>query len=180
MGATDVTSPSAGPAASAAGTLQPGSLAALRSTLDRRFWLIAGLATVGSLIVLGVPTAVIPNPFFIRMTPTETFNVVVWLASAPLIGLLVATYVRPLGYSNSHQAAEAGAGRATVGGVAAFLAIGCPICNKVVVAVLGVSGALSVFAPVQPLIGAVSVGLLGATLTWRLRARALRCERCAA
>src|SRR3970282_1369511 len=79
---------------STTGSLQPGSLAALRSTLRGRFWVVAGLATAGSLLLLGVPTAVIPNPLFIRMTPTETFNVVVWLASAPLIGLLLATHVR--------------------------------------------------------------------------------------
>ena len=58
--------------------------------MDGRFWLVAAFATAGSLLVLGVPTAVIPNPFFIRMTPTEGFNVVVWLISAPLIGLLIA------------------------------------------------------------------------------------------
>ncbi len=140
---------------------------------------MALLATLGSLLVLGVPTAVIPNPFFIRMTPTETFNVLVWLASAPLIGLLVATYVRPRRHAIGHQRDEPGAGRATLGGVAAYLAIGCPICNKVVVAALGVSGALSIFAPLQPLIGAASVALLGATLVWRFRARARRCGRCA-
>lgn len=167
----DLTSP--------AGALQPGSLTALRSTMDRRFWLVATLATAGSLLVLGVPTAVIPNPFFIRMTSTETFNVVIWLASAPLIGLLVATYVRPSRHIG-HRRDEPGAGRATLGGVAAYLAIGCPICNKVVVAALGVSGALSIFAPLQPLIGAASVAILGATLAWRLRTRARGCERCAA
>jgi hypothetical protein len=162
-----------------AGALQPGSRAALRSTIDARFCIFALLATFGSLLVLGVPTAVIPNPFFIRMTPTETFSVLVWLASAPLIGLLVATYVRPPRHAIDHRRDEPGAGRATLGGVAAYLAIGCPICNKVVVAALGVSGALSIFAPLQPLIGAASVALLGTTLAWRLRARTRRCERCA-
>lgn len=162
-----------------AGALQPGSFAALRSTVDGRFSIVALLATLGSLLVLGVPTAVIPNPFFIRMTPTETFNVVVWLASAPLIGLLIATYVRPARHAIGHDRDEPGAGRTTLGGVAAYLAIGCPICNKVVVAALGVSGALSIFAPIQPLIGAASVALLSGTLIWRLRARARRCERCA-
>jgi len=106
----------------------------LRSTLDERFWLVAGLATMGSLLVLGVPTAVIPNPFFIRMIPTEPFNVIVWLVSAPLIGLLIATYGRPPAPAVGDRGIERGAGRATLGGVAAFLAIGCPICNKVVVA----------------------------------------------
>lgn len=159
--------------------LRPGSLAALRSTMDGRFWLVAALATAGSLLALGVPSAVIPNPFFVRMTPTETFNLLVWLTSAPLIGLLVATYVRPPTHPLAHRRDEPGAGRTTIGSVGAYLAIGCPICNKVVVAAMGVSGALSIFAPLQPLIGAASVALLGATLAWRLRARARRCERCA-
>ena len=157
-----------------------GGLRPLRSTLDARFLLVAGIGTVGALVVLGVPTAVIPNPFFIRMTPTGMFNLVVWLASAPLIGLLIATYVRAPRHAAHHPAVEAGAGRATLGGIAAYLAIGCPVCNKVVVAALGVSGALGYFAPLQPLIGAGSVALLGATLVWRLRDRARRCERCAA
>ena len=159
--------------------LQPGSLQALKSTLDARFWLVAVGGTAAALLVLGVPTAVVPNPFFIRMTPTETFNVVVWVASAPLIGLLFATYVRPPTHAIGHDGGEPGAGRTTLGGIAAYLAIGCPICNKVVVAALGVSGALSYFAPLQPLIGAGSLALLGATLAWRLRARARRCARCA-
>ncbi|MBA2756694.1 MAG: hypothetical protein H0U37_04550 [Chloroflexi bacterium] len=150
----------------------------LRLTLSPRLWAVAGLMTLLSLIVLGVPSAVIPNPFFIRMTPTEPFNVAVWLLSAPLAGLLIATYlVRDGERSDVHT--DTGTKRVTLGGVGAYLAIGCPICNKVIVAVLGVSGALDVFAPMQPLIGAASVGLLAATLAWRLRMRARGCTRCA-
>ena len=160
--------------------LRPGSVAALRSTLDRRFLSVAIGATAGSLLVLGVPTAVIPNPFFIRMTPTDAFNVLVWLATAPLIGLLVATYVRPPLRAFDREHGEPGAGRTTVAGIAAYIAIGCPICNKVVVAALGVSGALNYFAPLQPIIGAASLVVLGGTLAWRLRDRARRCARCAA
>lgn len=161
-------------------TDRPDSVAALRSTLDERFWIVAIAATAGSLLLLGIPTAVIPNPLFVRMTPTETFNILVWLGSAPLIGLLIATYVHPPRVALRGEDGERGAGRATLGGVAAYLAIGCPICNKVIVAALGVSGALSYFAPLQPIIGAGSLALLGATLAWRLRDRARRCERCAA
>jgi len=58
------------------------------------------------------------------------------------------------------------------GGLAAFLAIGCPVCNKVALVLLGTSGALTVWAPLQPLLGIASVALLGATLAWRLRMRA--------
>ena len=145
--------------------------------LDGRFWLTALAATAAFLAILGIPTAVIPNPWFIRMTPTEPFNVATMLLSAPLMGLLTATYLAPS--PGMREGSGERSGRATVGGVAAYLAIGCPICNKIIVGVLGVSGALNVFAPVQPLIGAVSVALLSATLTWRLRRRSEDCVRCA-
>lgn len=149
----------------------------LRATLGHRFWAVALAGSVLTLLVLGIPTAVVPNPWFIRMTPTESFNVAVWLASALLAGPLIATYVvRSTGLD-----VDAGEGRTrtSLAGIGAYLAIGCPICNKIVVAALGVSGALNVFAPLQPIIGAASVLLLGATLAWRLRLRARRCAWCA-
>ena len=149
------------------------------TTLDRPFWLAAGAGTLLAALVLGVPSAVIPNPFFIRMTPTEPVNVAVWLASAPLAGLLLATYVSRRDVAAADPHADAGGGRATLGGIAAYLAIGCPICNKIIVGVLGVTGALNVFAPLQPVIGGASVALLVATLAWRLRMRGRGCTRCA-
>ena len=150
----------------------------LTATLDRSFWLVAAAGTLLVALVLDVPSAVIPNPFFTRMTPTEPVNIAVWLASAPLAGLLLATYVARRGPAALDAHADAGGGRATLGGIASYLAIGCPIYNKIIVGVLGVSGALNVFAPLQPLIGGASHALLAATLAWRLRMRARGCALC--
>lgn len=149
------------------------------ATLDRRFWIAVLAGTLLAFLVLGVPTAVIPNPWFTRMTPTEPFNVAVMLVSAPLMGALLATYASRGALAHDDVHADGGGGRASLGGIAAYLAIGCPICNKIIVAVLGVSGALTVFAPLQPLIGLASVVLLTGTLAWRLRMRARGCTRCA-
>ena len=157
--------------------VSPGPAGRLIATIDRRFWLAAALGTLASAIVLGVPSAVIPNPFFVRMTPTEPANLIVWLISAPLSGLLIATYIGRDGVKSDPHA-DSGTGRITLAGIGAYLAIGCPICNKIIVAVLGVSGALNVFAPLQPVIGALSIALLAGTLVWRLRMRAQGCERC--
>ncbi|GAA3974020.1 hypothetical protein GCM10023085_65620 [Actinomadura viridis] len=49
-----------------------------------------------------------------------------------------------------------------------LLAVGCPVCNKVVLVLLGTSGALTVWAPLQPWLGALSVGLLGVAAVRRL------------
>jgi hypothetical protein len=138
-----------------------------------------------ALVGFGVATAIIPNPVFGRGVPPEAFAVVVWLASAPLIGVVMATYFAPIPAShpvlldNVRRLASAepslrrdGTALGSIGGSAAFLAIGCPTCNKIALLLMGSSGATSVFAPIQPLIGALSLALLAVTLIWRLRLRA--------
>jgi len=158
-------------------TLQPIALdrPSIRSTLDRRFWLFAILGTVASLVVLGVVSAIIPNPVFARMIPPDGPAIAVWIASAPLMGILVATSLSvPASASPMAGPDHTGSGF-TIGSLAAFLAIGCPVCNKIVLLALGTSGALNVFAPIQPLIGLGSLVLLGATVVWSLRRRARGC-----
>jgi len=147
-------------------------------TLDRRFWLVSIAASIGTLLLLGIPTAMIPNPIFARQIEAEPFAYVTWILSSVLAGPLIATYLAPAGGREDRHAGE-GAGRAGLGGMIAFLAIGCPVCNKIAVVVLGFSGALNVFGPLQPLLGAASVILLAATLAWRLRMRGRPCARCA-
>lgn len=149
---------------------------------DRRF--LAWSATLGLavLVAFGLVSAIIPNPVFGRSVAAEPFAVAVWVASAPLIGIILATYVLPPAGPSSAPtrqlrkvtaAPEDGRGGilGSVGGFAAFLAIGCPVCNKVALLLLGTSGAMSVWAPLQPVVGAASLGLLAATAVWRLRTR---------
>ena len=147
------------------------------ATFDRRAWGAAALAGLAVLLAYGLVAAIIPNPVFGRQIPPEPFAIATWLISAPLMGLLAATYLPlPAGSVAIPLAASSDVDRggtgATVGSVAAFLAIGCPVCNKVAVLLLGTSGAMSIFAPLQPLIGAAALVLLAGTLAWRLRLRA--------
>jgi hypothetical protein len=158
--------------------------AALVATIDRRFVLHAVLWTVAAVVAFGLVAAIIPNPIFGRQIPVETFAIAVWLMSAPLMGLLGATYTAPGTTAGVEPApfllATATATPApdregtTLGAVAsfgAFLAIGCPVCNKVALILLGSSGAMTIFAPIQPVIGAASLILLAGTLAWRFRLR---------
>ena len=55
-------------------------------------------------------------------------------------------------------------------------AVGCPVCNKVVLLALGSSGALTWFAPVQPLLAVLSI----AGLAWALRVRLTNQRACRA
>lgn len=153
-----------------------GWLAALR--LDRRFFAWAIAWTLVSLVAIGLIAAIIPNPVFGRQIPPEPFAIAVWLVSAPLMGVLGATYTAratmgavvlvPAGDLSERQGTTIG----TVASLGAFLAIGCPVCNKIALVLLGTSGAMTLFAPIQPIIGAASLMLLAGTLAWRFRLRA--------
>jgi hypothetical protein len=136
----------------------------LRSWPPRR-WAAVVVASTAAAIAMGIPTGIVPSSIYSRMTPVTWWDYPIWAGSALLIGLIVATYVR-VG-PPSPQAG--GTGKTLGGGVLSVFAIGCPICNKVIVALIGVSGALSYWAPLQPFLGLTSVGLLTATLALRLR-----------
>ena len=140
----------------------PGSFGGLRSwTADR--WLVAGAATTLAALAVGIPTGVVRTSLYRRMTPVTWWDYPVWMASAAVLGLLAATYLR------ARPVPSGGGGRALGGGVLATLAIGCPICNKIVVALIGVSGALGYWAPLQPILGLSCVALLLVALVARLR-----------
>lgn len=127
-----------------------------------RRWLAAILGAAGTALVIGVPTGIIRTPFFGRMVPVQWWNYSVWAVTALLSGLIFATYVRTAAAPGRREPAT------SIGGsVLSFFAVGCPVCNKIVVALVGFTGALNLWAPVQPLLGIVAVGLLG----WALRKR---------
>lgn len=126
-------------------------------------------AAVLSTIVIGIPTDVIDTPWFTRMTPVRWWEYPVLGITAVLTGLWFAMRAR------SGEGAPSGKMFGT--SVLSALAVGCPICNKVVVGLLGVSGALSIWAPIQPALAAVSLALLvvAVTIRWRRGCTAATC-----
>ena len=68
----------------------------LLAILDRRLLLHAAFWTVVSGLAFGLVTAIIPNPVFGRQIPPEAFAIGVWLVSAPLMGIVMATYTAPV------------------------------------------------------------------------------------
>jgi hypothetical protein len=113
---------------------------------------------------VGLITAIIPNALFARIVEPTTWSYIFWLAPALLFGPLAASYVLPIGAGCEVQRVEQSA---TVGSVLSFLAVGCPVCNKLVVLAIGTSGALTYFEPAQPWLGGLSVLLLGYALLTR-------------
>ncbi len=116
--------------------------------------------------MIGLPSDLIENPIFGRPVPIRTIDYVIWAVTSLLIGLVFA--IRPTPVTAEHVADdEQQQSRAIWGGFVSFLAVGCPVCNQLVVAAVGASGALSWWAPVQPAVGLAAVGLL----LWALKKR---------
>lgn len=130
--------------------------------------LVASAAGIAMLLVVGVVTAIVDNPLFVRMTPVRAQDYAIWFASGLLMGLIAGTFV------GSTPAAHKGT--AMSGGLLSLLAVGCPICNKLVVLLLGVSGALTIFGPAQLYLGVLSVVLLAWTFHLRVRAVVRACS----
>jgi len=137
-----------------------------------RFWSLSALYTAGSALLLGVPTRLVPNPLFSRIVPTGPQDYVIWIVSALLLGPLLAVmtlYPMPSLKTAPEKRSIAGTGRAFGGALLSFFSVGCPVCNKVVVLLLGLGGAMTIFNPLRPFLGLASIVLLGVTLYLRVR-----------
>ncbi len=137
-----------------------------------RRWIAAAAGTGLAALLLGLPTALIPNPVFGRQIEAPAWSYPALVVTALLSGLLLATYVRD---GAKEEVAQADAKRFTLGGLLAFFAIGCPTCNKLVLIALGTSGAITWFEPVQPYLAVGGIAILGYALRRRLQTEA-SCE----
>ncbi|HEY3035703.1 MAG TPA: hypothetical protein VGJ54_13740 [Streptosporangiaceae bacterium] len=130
----------------------PGAMASPRRWPRRRWLIVVGAAALFA-VAAGLPTDVIPNPLAHREVPVTWWSYPALAATALLGGMLAATYVRM-------RADRDVTGRSAGGGLLPLLATGCPACNKLVVLLVGTSGALRLWAPVQPVLAIASIVLL--------------------
>lgn len=139
---------------------------------------VAAIGALGTALVIGLATVLIPNSIFGRDIPPVWWDYPVWILTSILCGVLIATYVDP-----TPATADDTAGTETVldvgtdrrssrmgmaGGVLAWFAVGCPVCNKIALVALGYSGAMTWFAPVQPLLAVLAIALTGVAIVLRL------------
>ncbi|HEX6969452.1 MAG TPA: hypothetical protein VF174_11675 [Micromonosporaceae bacterium] len=135
-----------------------------------RRWKAALLGAAATALVIAVPTDLIDTPMFSRSVPVTWWAWPVLLITSVLSGLLFATYVAhpdTTGREPDGSGGRAESRLGTAGGLLSLLAVGCPVCNKIVLLALGASGAMTWFAPAQPVLAAASIALLG----WALRRR---------
>lgn len=117
-----------------------------------------GVAVAAAMFVgLGTVAALWENPLFMRMTPTGGFEITLLLLQSALAGVYV-------GLPRS----RCGKRTAGAGAVIGFLGIACPVCNKVLVLLLGGALLLEYYEPVRLYVALGGVALLAVAIGLKL------------
>ncbi len=139
----------------------------LKRPAHRAAWRAGLLWGGGFLLVSGLISVLIPNTWFSRVTEIHWWDYYYLPVSAILVGVFVAQRAL-LRLRSPGCKLTAGAG-----GIAAFLGFSCPVCNKVLVLLLGLPGVLTWIEPYQAWIGAGGILALAGPNAWLYRVRQL-------
>lgn len=135
-----------------------------------RQWTGAAALALAMALLLGFATVLIPNGVFSRDIPPVPWNYPVWIGTSVLSGLLAASYIRPSvpARGTTAEPTRRNSRFGLAGGLLAWFAIGCPVCNKIALLALGYSGAITYFAPLQPWLATLALVLTVLALVYRL------------
>jgi hypothetical protein len=142
----------------------------LRAWSIRR-WITVAVSAIITGLVISIPTAVLENSVFGREIAVTSWSVPVIVVTSILSGLLFATYIKNDSANTEDTSLKIG----TAGAFFSFLAVGCPVCNKIALVALGYSGAMNYFAPVQPFLAFAGVAILTYALIMRLNGE-VKCQ----
>jgi hypothetical protein len=127
------------------------------------YW-ITGIGLGASIFVLlGIVTDLIPNPWFVRMIPKTPFDYFFLIMNSVLLGSYIAIHFYKKSVTKICDTATYS------GGITGFLAFGCPVCNKILVLLLGTTALITYFEPWRPILGIISIFLLTSAIYFKVR-----------
>ncbi|MDO5670627.1 MAG: hypothetical protein Q4G50_11595 [Corynebacterium sp.] len=135
----------------------------------RRILLLPGLlAALGTVLLIGIPSDIIPNPLFGREVPVRWWEYPVLGATALLTGawFSIGQPVEPVVTDKPERSWVM-----SVSVFAVWFAVACPVCNKLILLVLGTSGAMGLWAPAQPYLAVISLVALTASVGWKWKTK---------
>jgi len=128
-----------------------------------KYGMIGAGSAIGLFFLFGIPTDLIPNPWFIRMIGRNILDYIFLVSSSVLLGAYIGMHLYKKNASKKCNAVTYS------GGIGSFLAFGCPICNKVLVLLFGATALMTYLEPYRPVLGLVSTTLLGGALYWKVK-----------
>lgn len=132
----------------------------LRGTPAGR-WVKGGAVAVLAFVVLGTVSALWRNPLFVRMTPAGELEI----ALLGVLSLLLGLYVVVKRPACSNYAAG-------TGGVLGFLGVACPVCNKILLLLVGGDLLLTYFEPVRIYVAAAGLVVVAVAVVRERRSSA--------
>ena len=128
--------------------------------IKTKYLAIGILSSIGLFLLFGIVTDLIQNPWFTRMVEKTTIDYFFLITSSLLLGSHIAIHFYKKNSSKKCRIATYS------GGAGSFLAFSCPICNKLLVLLLGATTLMMYFEPYRYVLGFVSIGLLALSLYW--------------
>lgn len=121
-----------------------------------KYALIAIGMSIVFFIIMGIPTALVPNPLiqYTRMIEATGLDYFFLATTSIMLAALISLKL----YFKSEK--QVGA-KELAGGGAGFIAFSCPICNVLLVALLGGATIMTFIEPLRPILGMVSIAILG-------------------
>lgn len=113
------------------------------------------LSGFGVLMALGIPTALIPSGIYIRMIEVTIFDYFFLLATSMLIGIYIGLW------SYKKESGHYGKKYLIGGSASSFFAVSCPLCNILLVSLIGVSSVMIFIEPLRPVLGVTGLLVLG-------------------
>jgi len=105
------------------------------------------LSSASFIFLFGVITSLIPSPIFMRMVQTSSLDYFLLIATSMLLGVYLGLY------RHKRQHSSRACKTAYAGGTAGFLGFACPICNKILVLLLGFAGVAMYVEPIRYSLG---------------------------
>ena len=114
----------------------------------------AGLSII-FFIIMGIPTALVPNPFaqYARMISATFLDYFFLVATSVLLAILISLKIC---YKSKKQIGV----KELAGGAAGFIAFSCPLCNVLLITALGSTVVSSFIEPLRPILGVISIIIL--------------------
>ncbi len=128
-----------------------------------RYLMIGIFSSMIFLLLFGIVTDLIPNPWFIRMVGKTSLDYFFLITSSVLLGSYIAVHLYKKDTAEKCKIATYS------GGAGSFLAFGCPICNKLLVLLFSATTLMTYFEPYRPVLGFASIAVLSGALYWRIK-----------
>jgi len=135
-------------------------------TKNKKLWKYISIGVFASIIIFlifGIPTDLVPNNYFIRMIPIKATDYIFLSLTSIMLGTYIALYYYDKKTNKKCNYTAYG------GAVAGIFAVGCPICNVMLISLFSATAILTYFEPYRPILGVLSLGILGTALIYKIK-----------